>query len=180
MSQQLTEEAIDCLRSFVLAGGSLVLDAGALHGITALLTKSGPFPPGKILLTPHPGEWNRMQDLAAPPPLTPDGSMSAALQCAKLGIHIIYKNAAPVIISPEQVPPLICAAGTTILARAGAGDLLAGMIAAHLAVGCSPDFAAARAYTLLSRTAWIAAQDVGEDAVIASDITARLGIGARL
>jgi NAD(P)H-hydrate epimerase len=93
---------------------------------------------------------------------------------------MIYKNAAPVIVSPDKSAPIICFSGTNSLSRAGSGDLLAGIMAAHLAIGCSMSFAAARSYTLLSRAACIAAQDVGEDAVIASDILSRLGIAGRM
>jgi hydroxyethylthiazole kinase-like uncharacterized protein yjeF len=177
--QHLTTESLHCLQSFAAQGGSVILDAGALHGIMALLVKTGPCKAGQILLTPHPGEWTRMQDLAAPAPLSLEAASAASLNFQKLGMALIYKNAAPVIVGPTG-SPIICISGTKTLARAGSGDLLAGIIAAHLAIGCAADFAAARGYTLLSRTAWIAAQDVGEDAVLASDIMDRLGIGARL
>ena len=70
--------------------------------------------------------------------------------------------------------------GHVLVLGGSTGKIGAPIIAAHMTIGCSADFAAARAYTLLSRTAWIAAQDVGEDAVIVSDILDRLGIGARM
>jgi NAD(P)H-hydrate epimerase len=180
MRQCLTVESLGVLRDFALNGGGVILDAGALHGIFNLLEKVGKFPEKSLILTPHHGEWLKLQDLAAPPPLNPDGAASAAIRCKSLGATIMYKNAAPVIVAPDDSSPVICASGTPILSRAGSGDLLCGLIGAHMAIGCGPVFAAARAYTLLSRTAWIAAQDVGEDAVIGTDILSRLGIGARM
>ncbi len=180
MKQCLDAASLDVLRKFAQSGGNVLLDAGALHGIVPLILKSGALPKGRFILTPHHGEWIKLQDISAAPPLTPEGVRSASEYAAKIGAHIIYKNAAPVIVTPEKSAPIICASGNTTLARAGSGDLLAGIIGAHLAVGCSQDFAAARAYTLLSRAAWIAAQDVGEDAVLGSDILTRIGIAGRM
>lgn len=180
MQQSLDHNALTCLREFAAAGGRVVLDAGALHGIAQLILQEGPLPKANVILTPHQGEWAKLQDIAVPPPLTPEGTQSANIYAEKLGCYIIFKNAAPVIISPEKTTPIICIAGSPILSRAGSGDVLSGIIAAHLAVGCTMNLAAARAYSLLSRAAWMAAQDVGEDAVLGSDIIARLGIANRL
>jgi len=178
--QSLDQAALECLKEFAIAGGRVVIDAGALHGIASLLAHSENLPIGHFILTPHHGEWVKLQDIAALPPLTPEGVASANEYAQKLGAFIMYKNAAPVIVSPEKTTPIVCIAGSPILARAGSGDVLSGIIAAHLAVGCSMNFAATRSYTLLARSAWIAAQDVGEDAVLASDIISRLGIANRL
>ena len=180
MGQCLDQESFNCMRDFAKAGGKIVFDAGALTGIATLIVQNGQLPAESCILTPHHGEWIKLQDISAPPPLTPDGVTGARKYSATLGAHIIYKNAAPVIVSPGASTPIICISGGPALARAGSGDLLTGMIAAHLAIGCSLDFAAARSYTLLARAAWMAAQEVGEDAVIASDIISRIGIANRL
>lgn len=180
MQQCLNASSLSCLREFAEAGGRVVLDAGALHGIASLILSQGVLPKGCFILTPHQGEWVKLQDIAAQPPLTPEGVASANDYAAAMGCHIIYKNAAPVVIAPEKTPPIICIAGSPVLSRAGSGDVLTGIIAAHLAAGCSVNFASTRAYALLSRAAWMAAQDAGEDAVLATDIIARLGIANRL
>ena len=180
MQQSLDQASLNCLRDFAVAGGRVVLDAGALHGIANLISADGPLPKGCFILTPHQGEWTKLQDIAAQPPLTPDGASGANLYAENLGCHLIYKNAAPIVISPDKTPPIICIAGSPVLSRAGSGDVLSGIIAAHLAAGCSMNLAATRSYSLLSRAAWMAAQDVGEDAVLASDIIARLGIANRI
>jgi ADP-dependent NAD(P)H-hydrate dehydratase / NAD(P)H-hydrate epimerase len=180
MQQSLDLSALSFLRTFGQAGGRVVLDAGALHGIASLILAQGPLPKGACILTPHHGEWSKLQDISVAPPLTPDGVNAAVNYAERLGCHLLYKNAAPVIISPEKTPPIICMNGTPALARAGSGDVLAGIVAAHLAAGCSPSFAAARSYSLLARAAWIAGRDTGEDAVFASDIIAKLGIASRM
>jgi ADP-dependent NAD(P)H-hydrate dehydratase / NAD(P)H-hydrate epimerase len=180
MGQCLDAQSLACLRTFGSAGGTVILDAGALHGVAPLILKGGPLPRGAFILTPHHGEWQKIQELPPPTPLTPHGVAAASKFAATLGAHILYKNAAPVVVSPEAVAPIICISGIVALARAGSGDLLAGIMAAHLALGCSQDLAAARGYTLLARAAWMAAQDVGDDGVLASDIIARLGIAARM
>lgn len=180
MQQSLDTATLECLKSFAMAGGKVVLDAGALHGIAHLIHASGSLPKGHFILTPHHGEWVKLQDIAAKPPLSPDGVTAASDYAESLGCHIMYKNAAPVIVSPSKSAPIVCITGSPALSRAGSGDILSGIIAAHLAAGCSIDFAAARAYTLMSRAAWMSAQDVGEDAVLATDIISRLGIANRL
>jgi NAD(P)H-hydrate epimerase len=178
--QCLDQVSMKVLRRFAEGGGTVVLDAGALHNVAPLISKVGPLPPERFILTPHHGEWLKLAESTTLPPLTPAGVLSANHLTLSIGAHIIYKNAAPVIVSPQKTSPIICLSGSNILSRAGSGDLLAGIIGAHLAVGCSMNFAAARAYTLLSRAAWMAAQDVGDDAVIATDIISRLGIAGRI
>jgi ADP-dependent NAD(P)H-hydrate dehydratase / NAD(P)H-hydrate epimerase len=180
MQQSLDQPALNCLREFAAAGGRVVIDAGALNGIANLILADSPLPKGGFILTPHQGEWLKLQDIAAQPPLTPEGVVGATSYAENLGCHIIYKNAAPIVVSPDKTPPIICIAGSPVLSRAGSGDVLSGIIAAHLAAGCSMNLAATRSYSLLSRAAWMAAQDVGEDAVLASDIIARLGIANRI
>jgi hydroxyethylthiazole kinase-like uncharacterized protein yjeF len=180
MRQCLDLASFTVLRDFASIGGKVILDAGALHNITALIAKQGSLPHEHFILTPHHGEWLKLGDAPTLPPLTPAGVIAANHMTQALGAHIIYKNAAPVIMSPKKSSPIICLSGTSALSRAGSGDLLAGIIGAHLAAGCSLNFAAARGYTLLARAAWMAAQDVGDDAVIASDILTRVGIANRL
>ena len=180
MGQHLDQDSLECLRQFGQSGGRVLLDAGALHEFVDLQKKNGALPKNAFMLTPHPGEWVKLQGTPVPPPLSTEALNDATQFATKLGAHIIYKNAAPVIISPEGIAPIICISGLVALARAGSGDLLAGIIAAHLAVGCSQDLAAARGYTLLARAAWMAAQEVGDDAVLATDIIFRLGIAARM
>lgn len=179
MKQCLDQAAMTQLKNFARQGGSVVFDAGALHDIAPMLIKSDETPINHFLLTPHPGEWVKITDARHLPPLNPAGVASANQLAQEIKSHILYKNSAPVIISPDGSPALICPSGSPSLARAGSGDLLAGIIAAHLAIGCSVNFAAARSYTLLSKAAWMAAQDVGDDAVLATDILGRLGIAAR-
>jgi NAD(P)H-hydrate epimerase len=114
------------LRDFASIGGKVILDAGALHNITALIAKQGSLPHEHFILTPHHGEWLKLGDAPTLPPLTPAGVIAANQMTQALGAHIIYKNAAPVIMSPKKSSPIICLSGTSALSRAGSGDLLAG------------------------------------------------------
>ena len=66
------------------------------------------------------------------------------------------------------------------MARAGSGDVLTGVIAAHLARGTSGAFAFARSYVVLSQAALRAAHHRGHDAVIASDLIDEIGLAGRI
>lgn len=129
----------------LLAGRPLVLDA---DGITAFRDKPealfDAFAHGDphLVLTPHEGEFRRLF-----PDLSDDKDLSKidrALAAAKRSNAIVvYKGADTVIGSPDgraavntDAPPW--------LATAGSGDILAGIIGAHLAQGM-PAFEAAAA-----------------------------------
>ena len=136
-------------RDYVLAladsGRSLVLDA---DGITAF--RDGPVRlfeafsdgPIRLVLTPHDGEFARLfADLADDATLSKvDRARAAAVRSHAV---IVLKGADTVIAAPDgrahnnaNAPPW--------LATAGSGDVLAGVIAAHLAQGM-PAFEAAAA-----------------------------------
>lgn len=117
--------AADRLKPVLAAGHPLVLDADAL----VLLAENGPdaIPPGAIL-TPHEGEFTRLfGDL-------PGSKIDRALEAAKRsGAILIYKGADSVIAAPDG-RAVISSAGSSWLSTAGTGDVLAGLVAARLAV----------------------------------------------
>ncbi len=130
--------------SLILAADrALVLDA---DGISAF----GPEPDdlfrlcrassGRLVLTPHGGEFKRLfPDLAgteAPPKLE-----AAKIAAARSGAVVVYKGADSVIAAPDG-RAAVNATGTPWLATAGTGDVLTGIVAAQLAQG-TPAFEAA-------------------------------------
>lgn len=146
----------------VLASGrSAVLDAGALTAFageadilfTALHTS--------CVLTPHEGEFERLFGV-----LPGDRVDKAQAAAEKAGCVVLLKGAETVIAAPEQSPVLNRHA-TPYLATAGAGDVLAGMIAGLLAQGMG-------AFDAACAAAWMhgeAARRVGPG-LVAPDLVA--------
>lgn len=125
--------------------GALVLDA---DGITSLSHRRAAFfearkrPAQALVLTPHHGEFGRLF-----PEIAADASLSklerARAAAAKANAIIIYKGPDTVIAAPDG-RAAINANGTPLLATAGSGDVLSGIVAALLAQGM-PAFEAASA-----------------------------------
>ncbi|MCA3598520.1 MAG: NAD(P)H-hydrate dehydratase [Methylobacterium sp.] len=140
------------LRALLARPLPAVLDADAL---TVLAGKSENFPrdgtPRRVL-TPHEGEFSRLfgQELAKDPTYA---SLPPALQASKVekaraasrlcGEIVVCKGPDSVIAAPDGRAAINTNAGPE-LATAGSGDVLAGIIAAHLATGM-PAFEAASA-----------------------------------
>ncbi|MBC7658489.1 MAG: NAD(P)H-hydrate epimerase [Chitinophagaceae bacterium] len=102
----------------------LVFDAGALSDILKL-SEGLAFDPDHTLLTPHPGEWKRLQK-EMPTPQHVGDIWDLCELTQKQGMSMIYKSASPMIFAPESVRFLT--QGDNRLGRAGSGDLLAGLI----------------------------------------------------
>ncbi len=155
-------------------GIGIVIDAGALGNILDLAPT---FKPERTLLTPHPGEWQRLSTKILPTPHSPAATLEAIQQLRKSGFTAICKSATPIIlpVTSGKARAIVCTSGDQTLARAGSGDVLAGIAGAHLAFGLPADFAAARSYAVLCAAAHRAASQVGPNAVLASDCIAHLG-----
>ncbi|WP_406871814.1 NAD(P)H-hydrate dehydratase [Aminobacter sp. P9b] len=124
--------------------GALVLDA---DGITSLSHQRAaffeaanrPMAPA-LVLTPHHGEFGRLfPDIAGDPSLSKLERARAA--AAKANAVIVYKGPDTVIASPDG-RAAINSNGTPLLATAGSGDVLSGIVAA-LVAQAMPAFEAA-------------------------------------
>lgn len=133
------------------AGRACVLDADALTliaGDGALRARLHP----RCVLTPHAGEFARLfpeiaERLSAPAVTGPALSrVDAARQAAaRAGCAVLLKGADTVIAGPDGQAAVHAASGAEAapwLATAGAGDVLAGLIAGLLARGVEPVAAA--------------------------------------
>lgn len=132
-------------------GACLVLDAGVLTGFWQV-TKGLTFVPERTLLTPHLGEWQKMQQGLSKPFAafyTPEGLMEAHAHTVTHGVSVIVKDAAPFIIDPQQTQFFVADFAGPALARAGSGDRLAGMAAAISLSEIPAAKVAALAYALL-------------------------------
>jgi len=181
MGSPLTSDSLTVIRDFCRRGGFAVFDAGACHGLIPLLStlKKTKVESLRWVMTPHPGEWTKLGLDDPAPPLNPNMWDKIQGIAGHLGVAMLYKSATPVLfLGDRESPALVSTAGTKILARAGSGDVLAGAIAAHGAIGLDIATSVMRSQTLLGQAAQNAAQQLGDDAVLARDVVAMLGVSS--
>lgn len=130
------------VRALAVTGAALVVDADALtvfrerpDDLFDVLDKDD-------VLTPHPGEFERLfPGLLAAGPTRIDAARAAAIRA---GAVVLLKGADTVIAAPDG-RALVNDNAPPWLATAGSGDVLAGIIGAHLTQGMPPFEAAASA-----------------------------------
>lgn len=147
-----------------------VVDADALNliarsGKTGILTETH-------IVTPHPGEFARLA-----PDLKDLPREEAARKFAdRTRSTLLLKGSRTLVTRRGQT--LWCnATGTPAMATGGQGDVLAGVIAARLAIGDSPAEAAALSAWLCGRSAEIALNEphLSEESLVPSDVLHFLG-----
>jgi NAD(P)H-hydrate epimerase len=148
-------------REAIAAGKSLVLDAGALYpGI--LKHVAG----GKVVLTPHAGEFKRVFGVEAPSRLE-DKVKVVMEQAGKNKVTILLKGRVDVI--SDGVDVAVNETGTPAMTTGGTGDILSGIVAAFLAWGIEPFRAAASAAWINGKAGELAAERLGLH-IIATDL----------
>jgi NAD(P)H-hydrate epimerase len=152
-----------------IARGS-VIDADALNALAAF---SEPRElPANAVLTPHPGEMARL--LGTSTAAVQSRRMEAALEAAgRFGCTVVLKGAHSVVAHPDGRRALSPFANP-LLATAGSGDVLAGMIAAYLAQGLLPFEAACLGVYLHGATGEAIRAEYGDSGLLASEIAGRL------
>ncbi|MEJ5342982.1 MAG: NAD(P)H-hydrate dehydratase [Thermogutta sp.] len=146
----------------------LVLDA---DGLNALARENGqlPRPGGPRVLTPHPGEFRRL--------VGPSGDTRrpieerwqlARQQAAKWGVVLVYKGHPTLVTDGTRC--YFNTTGNPGMATGGSGDVLTGLIAALGAQGLEPFAAAQLAVYLHGLAGDLAAAELSEEAMIASDL----------
>jgi hydroxyethylthiazole kinase-like uncharacterized protein yjeF len=158
--------------------GPLILDADALNvlaGAPELLTMSQ----SKVILTPHPGEAERLLD--RPVPDDREGRIEFAVELSlRSGSMCVLKGNGTVVTDGNSV--YVNASGGPALATAGTGDVLAGLLGAYAAwseclqgEGFSLFDAVVSAVYTHGLAGDLAAVEFGERGVIASDLITYLG-----
>jgi len=146
----------------------MVVDADGLKLLARIGAWQSALPVGSVL-TPHPGEMAILT-----------GMTSAEVQEDRLGLAersaqawnqvVVLKGALTVVAAPDGQSAILPFA-TPALARAGTGDVLAGMIAGLMAQGVGGFTAACAGAYLHGKTGIAAAEDVGNTAsVLAGDL----------
>jgi hydroxyethylthiazole kinase-like uncharacterized protein yjeF len=145
----------------ILDADGLNLLSRALHAAPAIRL------PGKLVLTPHPGEMARLCDLTVS--AVQENRVSVAMDAAKrFGAVVVLKGRETVVTDGTEV--LVNTTGTSALAKAGTGDVLAGMIAGFCAQGLSPLDGAALAVYVHGLAGEQAADKKTDYGVLANDV----------
>jgi NAD(P)H-hydrate epimerase len=155
------------------ANRPLVLDADGLNahveegGIERLAARGAP-----TVLTPHAGELARLlhcssQEIDA-------HRLSHVRDAAARADAIVVLKGDDTLVAEPGGRVAVSPGGAPALATAGTGDVLSGVLGAFLAKGVDPFTATCAAVFAHLRAGVLAAQTIGADGVIASDVIAAL------
>lgn len=152
----------------------VILDADALNCIAAQPTILGKLPILSVL-TPHPGEFDR---LFGPQP-TAEMRLRKAVEMARYyNVIIVLKGHYTAVVRPDS-KIFFNSSGTAALATPGSGDVLTGLLLALMAQGYAPEQAALIGVYIHGLAGEIAAADQGEYGVLASDVADNIGRAIR-
>ena len=145
----------------------IVVDAGALN----MLAKTEDWwehVAGDLVLTPHPGEFERLT--GSPVGKGDDERMSRATAAADQFCEVVVLKGARTVVADVDGRTAVSPFANPALATAGSGDVLAGLIGALLAQKATPFDAACLGVYLHGRAGERLSMRMGNAGVLASDI----------
>jgi NAD(P)H-hydrate epimerase len=151
-----------------------VVDADGLNllarGLPSL--EASDLPLGRWVLTPHPAEAGRLLDCSTAD--IQQDRVSAALRLAQRYQAVVVLKGCGTVVADSAGRYAICPLGNPGMATAGSGDVLSGVIGALLAQGLDVWDAACAGVVAHAAAGDLAASEIGERGLLASDITRRL------
>ncbi|MEY8562460.1 NAD(P)H-hydrate dehydratase [Eggerthellaceae bacterium 3-80] len=157
------------------AKAPVVVDGGGLDALvaekTARIVAQRVEDGFDTVITPHMGEAAR---LAKPLGISTEDPAQLSLDLAR-AYQVVVLLKGPVSYISDGKKAIAMDKGSSVLAKAGTGDVLAGMVSALLAQGLSACDACILAATLHAYAGSIAAKCIGEIGVIASDVIGAIG-----
>ena len=149
----------------------MAIDADGLSALAGHLDalRSAPAP---RCLTPHPGEMARLLG-GSVADVQRDRLETVRQFATRHRVHVVLKGAWSAIGDPEG-RVFVNPTGNPGMASGGTGDVLTGILGAFLARGMAPGAALQSAVYLHGLAGDIAAERVGEEALIAGDVIAAL------
>ena len=160
------ENVIEILKYLSMQDITLVIDADGLNALARDINALNGHK-CKLILTPHVGEFRRLSGCRT---FKNDAEAVKAL-AKELNCVIAMKSATTIISDGDKV--FLNITGTPAMAKAGSGDVLAGMVGAFASMS-NPLIAAIRACYYFGKAGERAATDLSEHSVLASDIIIRL------
>jgi len=155
-----------------LEGVRLVIDADGLN----CLAKSGDWlerRKASLILTPHPGEMNRLWAKIFREPMPADRTTQAVELALKASCTVVLKGAGTVVSDGDRV--YVNTTGNPGMATAGSGDVLTGVITALAGQGLGDFEAAVLGVYIHGLAGDIGAEKVGQVSLITTDIINSLG-----
>jgi len=148
----------------------LIIDADAIKiiaGSKSLLRKSR----ARIILTPHPGEMSYLTGISVRD-IQKKREETAKSFAAEYGVVIILKGHHTVVTDGKHTR--VNLTGNPGMATAGAGDVLAGIVGSFVAQGYGAFESAGYGTYIHGLAGDVAAREVGETSLIATDIIEKL------
>lgn len=149
----------------------LVIDADALR-ILADLPDWWKMLPAGCILTPHPGEMAALTGLSVKE--VQERRLDLALLFAREWNQIVILKGALTVIATPDGHAFISTCANPSLARAGSGDLLAGLITGFLAQGLKPVAAAQLGVWIHGYCGDLASEEVDAAAILPSDLVVQI------
>jgi hydroxyethylthiazole kinase-like uncharacterized protein yjeF len=153
----------------------LVIDADALNILAKSPERLSLVPPNSIL-TPHPGEFER---LFGPSANSFERNALQRQKAQELGVFIILKGAYTCIACPDGTC-YFNSTGNPGMATGGSGDALTGLLTGLLAQSYSPFETALLGVFTHGLAGDLAAEKLGHEALIATDIIDHIGVAFRM
>ncbi len=149
---------------------AIVIDADGLNALTELTGWDAA--PTPRVLTPHPGEMARLLGTSAPD--VQDNRLAAARDYAEATRSVVVLKGPGTIVAAPDGRMRISEAANAMLASAGTGDVLAGLIVGLLAQGLQPFDAASAGVYVHAAAGRRVADDLGTAGGIAQDLLGQL------
>lgn len=166
-----TPEATGRVQRLVRLEKPMVIDADALN-LLSDLPRWPTYFKARAVLTPHPGEMARLAKLlgrSEPVPTDEAGRTElAAIAAEVFGQVVLLKGERTIVTDGRRV--YVNTTGDSSLSKAGAGDVLCGVIATLLAQALDPFAAAAAGAYLHGRAGELAGEKLGRRCVLARDV----------
>jgi NAD(P)H-hydrate epimerase len=143
----------------------MVFDADALNALAAAAPDILSHPGGPRILTPHPGEFARLIGRKLDGDARNEAAAELALRC---GLVVVLKGHRTLVTDGRR--RAINTTGNPGMATGGSGDVLTGLITALACQHLEPFDAARLGAHLHGRAGDLAAEDLGEVSLVASDL----------
>jgi len=167
------------INALILLEKPIVIDADALNYLSSLDHWPVPFN-ARAVLTPHPGEMKRLIKLIGRTEVPTDdaGRIELAAEAARaFGQVVLLKGHRTVVTDGTKY--YLNHTGDSSLSKAGAGDVLSGILASLIGQGMPPFDAACAAAHLHGRAGELAGDKLGRRCVLARDVIEAISVALR-